>query len=256
MSTWATIAVGLVVGLIIGLTSVGGGSLMTPVLIGVFRLHPAAAVGTDLVYQSVTRLSGSAMHLQRHSVDTTVLRHLLTGSIAGSLAASTVLLLLPSLSFRAPVILGALALVLIVTAATVALEPLIRARRSGRPPATTTAPRRQVILAGALVGLAVGATSVGAGSLTMTALVLLCPSLCGRRLVGTDMAHSAVLLPLTAITSSTTHLADWRLCGLLLIGSVPGSLIGGRLSAAIPDRPLRLSMAGVLLYAGLRLLPA
>lgn len=250
------IAAGFGVGVLVGLTSVGGGSLMTPLLIGVFRLSPLAAVGTDLIYQSVTRFTGAVSHARRGTVDGFVFRRLALASIVGALLAAGVMHFLPSQAVRTTLVMTGLGMALMATACMLALEPIIRRYRGVDSEQGNRRPRgSMVLIVGLISGFTVGVTSVGAGALTMTALLILCPALGGRRLVATDLASSALMLPVAAASSAAIHFADLHMAVLLLIGSVPGALAGGRLSSMIPERPLRLSMAGVLLYTGFRLLP-
>jgi len=247
--------VGLGVGFLLGLTSLGGGSLLTPILILFLRVDPVMAVGSDLVYQAVTRVAGLTVHVRQQAVDRRILVRLAVGSVPGAITAGLLTHVLHAkLGDRA--VLTALGVALVLTAATIGLEPILRRQRERREPARLGRTRTGLtVAAGVLVGLCVGVTSVGAGSLAMCLVVLLYPHLTGRRLVGTDLAHGVILLPISAVVAFKAGHVDLALVAQLLVGSVPGVIVGSRLSARLPERPLRLTVAGMLLATGVRLLP-
>ncbi len=249
--------IGFLVGLLLGLTSLGGGSLLTPLLILVLRVDPLVAVGTDLVYQTVTRIAGLPLHLRQRTVDGRVLALLAAGSIPGTLLARLGVRWLHLRLGHDRLVLSALAVALVLAAAAIVLEPLLRRVRPANSTATGMSRARAGVTAagGLVVGFSVGLTSVGAGSFVMALLVLVHPRLTGHRLVGTDFAHGVVLLPIGAALAAGSGHVDLTLVGLLLAGSIPGVLIGSRASALVPERPLRLGVAGLLLLTGLRLLP-
>jgi uncharacterized membrane protein YfcA len=250
--------VGLVVGFLLGLTSLGGGSLLTPVLILVLRVHPVVAVGSDLVCQAATRLAGLPVHIRQGSIDRRLLTLVACGSVPGALTGSGLAASLhPNAGDR--VVLTALGVMLVVTALALAFEPLThrlrkRAHQKRQGATALRAWRRGgMVVGGFIIGVSVGLTSVGAGSLLVVLLVALSPGLSTRRLIGTDLAHGVVLLPLTGLLALGAGHVDLTLVGLLLIGSVPGVLLGSRASSRLPERPLRLTVAGMVLYTGLRL---
>lgn len=248
--------VGLGVGFLLGLTSLGGGSLLTPILILFLRVDPVIAVGSDLVYQAVTRVAGLTVHVRQQAVDRRILVRLAAGSVPGAITAGVLTHVLHAkLGDRA--VLSALGVALMLTAVTIGLEPVLRRQRDRGPePARLGRTRTTLtVAAGLLVGLCVGVTSVGAGSLAMCLVVLLYPHLTGRRLVGTDLAHGVILLPISAVIAFKSGHVDLGLVAQLLVGSVPGVIVGSRLSARLPERPLRLTVAGMLLATGVRLLP-
>ena len=242
-------------GFLLGLTSLGGGSLMTPILILFLRVNPVVAVGSDLVYQAVTRVAGVAVHVRQPAVDRRILARLAAGSVPGALLAGLLTRVWHAqLGDRAT--LGALGVALMLTALTIGLEPILRRQRSlGEPERIGRLRTGVTVASGLLVGLCVGVTSVGAGSLAMSLVVLIYPHLSGRRLVGTDLTHGVILLPISAIVAFKAGHVDLGLVAQLLIGSVPGVILGSRLSARLPERPLRLTVAGMLLATGVRLLP-
>jgi uncharacterized membrane protein YfcA len=249
------VLVGLGVGFLLGLTSLGGGSLLTPILILFLRVDPVIAVGSDLVYQAVTRVAGLTVHVRQQAVDRRILVRLAVGSVPGAIAAGVLIHALHA-KLGARATLSALGVALVLTALTIGLEPMLRRQRERGEPARLGRTRTLLtVAAGVLVGLCVGVTSVGAGSLAMCLVVLLYPHLTGRRLVGTDLAHGVILLPISAVVAAKSGHVDFVLVAQLLVGSVPGVILGSRLSARMPERPLRLTVAGMLLATGVRLLP-
>lgn len=255
-----TVGAGLAVGGLIGLTGIGGGSLLTPVLIFGFGQSPAVAVGTDLAFAATTRLVASAPHAPGRRVDWQVARRLALGSVPGALAVFGWLWLMPRSSLLADrVIVHALALMLLLTAGGLLLQtPLQRlglritaaalARTERRKPALTLA-------LGGLIGVAVTLTSVGAGALASVALLYLYPlRLSGDRLVATDIAYA---LPLTIVAAlghaALGHVNLVMLC-LLLVGSVPGALYAQRLRWRVPAAVFRPGIAALLATAAVWML--
>ncbi len=254
-AAWQVVLVGAGVGFLLGLTSLGGGSLLTPILILFLRVDPVLAVGSDLVYQAVTRVAGVAVHVRQQAVDRRILVRLAAGSVPGAILAGLLTHVLHAqLGERA--VLASLGVALMLTALTIGLEPVLRRRRAlGEPRRIGRLRTGLTVAAGLLVGLCVGVTSVGAGSLAMSLVVILYPHLSGRRLVGTDLTHGVILLPISAVVAVKAGHVDLGLVSQLLIGSIPGVVAGSRLSARLPERPLRLTVAGMLLATGVRLLP-
>jgi uncharacterized protein len=247
--------IGFVISFLLGLTSLGGGSLLTPILVLWVGINPSIAVGSDLVYQSITRLAGLPMHLRQRSVDWRVLRLLAAGSIPGTLIGG---LLLPRFHLglnNSRVVLTALGVALVLTALLIVFQPLIsrlRERNQGRPVRGREA---FTVAAGLFIGLSVAVTSVGAGSFAIVGLMLLYPTLNARRLVGTDFTHGVILLPISAALAAGTGRVDIGLVAQLLVGAIPGVILGSRASGLLPERPLRLAVAGLLMVTGVHLVP-
>jgi uncharacterized membrane protein YfcA len=248
-------SVGLGIGMLVGLTGVGGGSLMTPMLVLVFGIHPAVAVGTDLLQVSITKAAGSLVHGARNTIDWRIVRTLAAGSIPATVLT---LLLLSRIDLHSPAAQGIITDILGVSLIATATALLMRKRLIALTAGWTEAlpgPRRTLLTAtsGALVGFLVTMTSVGAGAIGTTVLILLYPRLPMPRLVGSDIAHA---VPLTLIAGAG-HWAlgsiDWSLLGSLLTGSIPGIIIGSYLSSMIPDFALRLILAGAMALAGSRM---
>jgi len=242
------------VGVLIGLTSMGGAALMAPFLILAVGLRPVTAVGTDLVYGAITKILGTWVHLKQGTVDLHVVRKLATGSLPGGLLGVLAVTLLPRFTHDAEYyVQKAIGALLVLVAV------LLLARMLVRFPAATLSPERLEflrehgsVLWGAVVGFCVGATSVGSGSLLAPFLMLLYPSKASK-VVGTDVCHAAVLVSVTAVAHATSGSVEWNLVPVLLTGSIPGVLLGSRLASCIPARPLRTGLAALLLLTGYRM---
>ncbi|MEO6092253.1 MAG: sulfite exporter TauE/SafE family protein [Novosphingobium sp.] len=243
---------GLLVGLLVGVTGVGGGSLMTPLLVLAFGFHPATAVGTDLLYASATKSVGTLVHGARGTVDWKIVRRLALGSIPATVV--TLLLLSRAgidIARTQHVITVTLGVALLATAvAMVARDRIIKFFASRFGVLSGNVAGRWTVALGAILGVLVSLSSVGAGALGMTVLLILYPQLPTNRLVGSDIAHA---VPLTLIAGAG-HWAmgsvDLGLLGSLLIGSIPGIIIGSLISTRIPDRVLRPILAATLAIVG------
>jgi uncharacterized membrane protein YfcA len=240
---------GFGVGLLVGMTGVGGGSLMTPLLILLFGIHPATAVGTDLLYASATKTGGSAAHGLARSIHWPAVIRLACGSIPASIVTLVVLWQLDfnEESSRSLVNL-VLCFALFLTAASLIFRRAIMQRYRGHfeqlDPVTAG---RATVLVGAALGMLVSISSVGAGAVGVTALLLLYPQLPMARIVGSDIAHAVPLTLVAGIGHWATGAIDWRLLGALLMGSLPGILIGSYCAHRIPETALRLVLAATLI---------
>jgi uncharacterized membrane protein YfcA len=250
---------GFLVGLIVGFTGVGGGALMTPLLVFVFGVAPTTAVGTDLLFASATKAVGVGVHGARGSVDWLVLRRLCMGSIPAAALTLVVLYAFPEGKSLTSLIMPALGIALVLTSLAMLLkQPLHRLGRHFR----TTMPERfkgaqpaLTVGAGAVLGVLVTLTSVGAGALGVVMLVYLYPfRLTPPKLVGTDIAHA---VPLTLV-AGLGHLGlgnvDFSLLGSLLAGSIPGIVIGSRLTSRMNHNYVRSAVALMLIFVGGRIL--
>ncbi len=246
---------GFAVGLLVGLTGVGGGSLMTPILIVLFGIHPATAVGTDLLYAAATKTAGSLVHGYNRTVDWRVVRRLATGSVPLTVLTIWVL---SRINMNGPaareVIAGVLTIALFVTAFTLVFRDRIVRRYAvhvGRLSERRTA--ELTVCVGAILGVLVSISSVGAGAIGVTALILLYPQLPTARIVGSDIAHA---VPLTLVAG----VGHWWLGSInldllvpLLLGSVPGIVLGSYTAARVPETALRLLLAGTLIVVATKL---
>jgi uncharacterized protein len=245
---------GLVVGFIVGLTGVGGGSLMTPLLVLLFGVHPATAVGTDLLYAGVTKSVGTAVHGRNGAVNWRIVGLLASGSIPAAAATLVVLRALgPRTDTASALISVVLGCALVVTAASILLRGRLVVFTTQ---AKDTPPVRQAVLTvltGVAIGILVSISSVGAGAIGVTALYLLYPRMPAKTIVGSDIAHA---VPLTLVAGSGYWLlgaVDWHMLTSLLVGSIPGIIAGSASAPRVPDRILRPILAAVLAIVGARL---
>lgn len=245
---WLHAAAGLLVGVLVGLTGVGGGSLMTPMLVLLFGVSPQTAVGTDLLYAAITKTTGSVIHGWRDTVEWTIVRRLAYGSIPAALLTLAALTYVGKIGTATEhVILLSLAGLLALTSVAVMfrsrmiilthdLDPL-------DPPFKVLA---GTTVLGAVIGVAVTISSVGAGAIGMTVLLMLYPRLPAVRIVGSDIAHAVPL----ALIAGTGHWligdVDVNLLVNLLLGSIPGVIVGSLLSTRASNKLLQPLLAIVL----------
>jgi uncharacterized membrane protein YfcA len=255
---WMYTLSGLLVGLVVGFTGVGGGSLMTPLLVLLFGISPVVAVGTDLLYAALTKSLGGWVHGRRGTVDWKVVCLLSLGSLPAALITVALLkYLAPDDKTLRSLVTGVLSAALLLTAAALLLKGRI-ARLARRSDGTVYQLHHRflpaaTIATGVIVGALVTLSSVGAGVLGTVALLFLYPRMQTAKVVGTDIVHA---VPLTAV-AGIGHLAlgtvDLALLGSLLLGSLPGIYIGSHLSAQVPEKVLRPVLASMLLVAGYRM---
>lgn len=247
---------GLFVGVLVGFTGVGGGSLMTPLLILLFGFHPVTAVGTDLLYASVTKTAGTAVHGFSGTVDWKIVRRLATGSVP---ATALTLLVLAYAGKRFDgtehVITFALGLALIATAISMVFrrQILVHFERIVDRLTPERVARLTVTL-GAALGVLVSLSSVGAGAIGMTVLLILYPKAPINRLVGSDIAHAVPLTLIAGLGHWAMGSVDFGLLASLLVGSIPGIIVGSLVSSRVPERILRPILAGTLAIVGGKLI--
>lgn len=251
---------GLLVGFVVGLTGMGGGALMTPILVVVFNIQPLAAVSSDLVASFFMRPVGALVHLRQGTVNRGLVKWLVLGSVPSAFAGVLILRAIGTGRHVQDVVQIVLGIALLVAAGAIVLKALMNLRQRARgehltvtdPFAITVRPLRTVLI-GALGGLVVGMTSVGSGSLIIVLLLFLYPKIRASQLVGTDLVQA---IPLVG-AASLGHLlfGDFRLALTmsLLVGSIPGVYLGARVSSRAPARLLRRVLAFVLLASGLKL---
>jgi len=243
------VALGFGVGLLVGLTGVGGGSLMTPLLILLFGIHPSTAVGTDLLYAAATKTGGSLVHGLSRSIHWRAVARLACGSIPASIVTLLVIrqLGLDTASQRSLVNL-VLCFALLLTATSLIFRKWIMDRyRTRMERVDERIVTIATVLTGAALGVLVSISSVGAGAVGVTALILLYPRLPMASIVGSDIAHA---VPLTLVAGAghwAVGAVDWHLMGVLLLGSLPGIMIGSYCSLRVPQGVLRVGLAVILI---------
>lgn len=252
MEPWVYTISGFVVGAIVGLTGVGGGSLMTPLLVLMFGVSPTTAVGTDLLYAAITKSGGAWVHATRGGVDWRLVRLLASGSIPTSLATiASIHLFAVDTAALGPLITHTLGVALLLTALSIVFRDNIRRWADQRLGfGIAGAPDYCVIITGAILGLLVTISSVGAGAVGVTALMLLAPALPTSRIVGSDIAHAVPLTLVAGLGHASTGSVDWMLLGSLIVGSLPGIWLGSHVSHRLPERALRALLASLLLLIG------
>lgn len=242
------VASGFGVGLLVGMTGVGGGSLMTPLLILLFGIHPSTAVGTDLLYAAATKTGGSVVHGWSRSVHWPAVLRLACGSIPAS--ALTLLVLwkldLRSDSERSLVNL-VLCFALLLTATSLIFRKALMERYRGRlERVDDRITAIATVVTGIVLGVLVSISSVGAGAVGVTVLLLLYPRLPMATIVGSDIAHAVPLTLVAGIGHWALGYVDWALMGVLLLGSLPGIIVGSLSATRVPETVLRLTLACVL----------
>ena len=248
------IVAGFIVGFLVGLTGVGGGSLMTPILLIFFHIKPALAVGTDLLYASVTKSVGIFVHGKLGNIDWRIVKLLAAGSVPASLATIIFLRTIDVDSTEAiATIKFSLGIALIVTSAAV----LLRTKLMNLLAKETLIPEKYVAASTVVLGIILGGlvtlTSVGAGALGVTALIVLYPHKKITTIVGSDIAHAVPLTLVAGLGHASLGTVDYNLLGTLLIGSIPGIYLGSHLSAKVAEHWIRVALAAILIYVGLKL---
>ena len=261
MHDLAFVFAGFFVGLVVGLTGVGGGSLMTPILIFGFGIKPYLAVGTDLLVAAGTKFGGAAALARARKIDWPVVALLSAGSIPAALITVFVLHRFgatdPAVQRVMTTTLGA---ALLLTAAAT-LYKAVKGKTAPREVspeqlAQATRPRHWAlpVLFGAAIGTLVSITSVGAGAIGVTVLMLLYPALPLPRIVAADIAYAVPLTLVAGLGHASIGSVDWGLLGLLLVGSVPGIWLGSHLGHKAPERFIRSLLSVLLAYAGAKLI--
>ena len=246
---------GFAVGALVGMTGVGGGSLMTPLLILLFGVHPATAVGTDLLYAAATKTGGSLVHGYARSIDWRVVRRLATGSVPATLVT---LAILSHFNLSGDAARNLITLVLSVALLATAFvlvfgEAIVAAYRARVAELDSHRTAVNTILVGLVLGVLVSISSVGAGAIGVIALIMLYPQLPMARIVGSDIAHA---VPLTLIAGTGHWMmgsVDWHIIGSLLAGSLPGIFVGSYFAIRVPERALRLVLATTLFVVASRI---
>jgi uncharacterized protein len=252
---WIAILSGFGVGAIVGLTGVGGGSLMTPLLLSVFKLNPAVAIGTDLWFAAITKTAGSISHHQSGHVNWRITRLLLAGSIPAVLATVALMHFTGITKGWASTLTFFLGIALLLTAITVAYKHVwqvvgLRLEKwipESRKPLLT-------VICGSILGVLVTLSSIGAGAIGVTMILLLYPRIKTHEIVGTDIAHAVPLTLVAGIGHAFLGHVNWGLLGALLIGSIPGIWLGAQLTRKLPEKIVRSLLCVTLVWAGLKVI--
>ncbi len=255
---WFFTLSGFFAGLVVGAVGVGGGALMTPLLILAFGVPPAMAVGTDLLYASLTKFSGSVVHGLQGTVEWRVVGLLSLGSLPATIAALLFLRLHVSDGHHLALVTStALGIGLILSALSVLAGSLLKARdRKEFASIEMRGGRRAVLtmLLGGALGILVTLSSVGAGAVGIVLLLLLYPRIEIPKVVGTDIAHAVPLTLVAGLGHASMGNVDYGILGSLLLGSIPGILLGSRMGSRIPEKILRSVLATILVFVGGRML--
>lgn len=251
------VASGFAVGVLVGMTGVGGGSLMTPLLTLLFGVHPAVAVGTDLAFASLTKGVGTFTHKMRGTVHWDIVRRLCIGALPAALLASIGLKHFGTLNQE----IGQLIRYTIATSVLLTVVALLFKRKmlawiTAHPERQLqgAALRNATIVSGAVLGVLVTVSSIGAGAIGATLLVMLYPRLTSAEVAGTDIAYAVPLTAIAAVGHWWLGSIDWTLLITLLVGSVPGITIGAYAARAVPERLLRGLLAVTLVAVAWKLL--
>jgi uncharacterized membrane protein YfcA len=248
------IIAGFVVGFLVGLTGVGGGSLMTPILLLFFHIKPAVAVGTDLLFASFTKSVGIFAHGKLGNINWNMVTLLAIGSLPASIAT---ILVLRTMDVESSSAIAAIKFWLGVALIITSIAVLLRSKLMALVAKDRWIPVQYVptltVLLGVILGSLVTLTSVGAGALGVTALIMLYPKEKITTIVGSDIAHAVPLTLVAGLGHATLGTINYSLLGTLLIGSIPGIYLGSHLSSKIAEHWVRIALACILIYVGLKL---
>lgn len=261
MHDLAFVLAGFFVGLVVGLTGVGGGSLMTPILIFFFGVKPYLAVGTDLLFAAFTKMGGTVRLARARIIDWRVVLHLSAGSLPAALITLWVLHELgPADAAVQALMTNTLGFALLLTAAATLYKAVLGKSAKAHPTASSyrdaSTPRHWSLpLAfGAIIGTLVTLTSVGAGAIGVTVLMILYPLLPLPRIVAADIAYAVPLTLVAGLGHASIGSVDWALLAKLLAGSLPGIWVGSHLMSRVPERAIRGVLSLLLAYAGSKLI--
>lgn len=249
---------GALTGFVVGLTGVGGGALMTPILLIFFGVSPTTAIATDLWFAAITKLVGARVHHTNGNIDWQVTKRLWLGSLPMALLI-VVIVSLGAQVAKVDWLTKAIGIVVLITAIGLLVAPKLvtyaRGRRIGQPERFKAAQPALTVMSGGLLGLCVALTSVGAGALGSVMLLYLYPlRMTPHRLVATDIVHAIPLAVVAGLGYLFAGMVDWWMLAGLLVGSIPTVLLGSLLAGRIPGRAVQLALALVLLAAGVKVL--
>jgi len=253
--SWEISFGGFVVGLLVGMTGMGGALVMTPMMIFLFGVNPTLAIGTDLVYASITKLFGAWQHWRQQTIDWTAVKLLSIGSVPGALLGVLTMMLLQAQFANA--VEGIVGKLLGATYLLIAIVMVWRMFARKKPVNVAgndmAPPRRKLITLGIFAGYIVGLTSVGSGTLFMAFLLMIYP-IAVAKLVGTDIVQAVLVTGVAGVAHLAAGNVDMGLVGMLLIGSIPGILIGSRLTTKIPEFAVRACLFVMIFLSGCKML--
>ncbi|WP_395823836.1 sulfite exporter TauE/SafE family protein [Collimonas sp.] len=248
---------GFAVGLLVGLTGVGGGSLMTPLLTLLFGIHPSVAVGTDLAFASLTKVAGTAAHRWRGTVRWDIVKRLSLGALPAAVATALILKYLGGISAEiGKIIRYAIAVSVLLTVIALLFKGKLQRWLNARPEKHLQGNNLALatVIAGVVLGVLVTMSSIGAGAVGATILVLLYPRLSPAEVAGTDIAYAVPLTAIAALGHWWLGSIDWILLGSLLLGSIPGITLGSLAARAVPEKFLRGLLAVTLTTVAVKLI--
>lgn len=251
---WDVSLGGFVVGLLVGLTGMGGALVMTPMMIFLFGVNPTVAVGTDLLYSSITKIFGAWQHWRQKTIDWPAVKMLSTGSVPGALAGVLSMLALQHYyAMSVQTIVGRLLGITYLLIAVVMVWRMIR-KPAPVPEGTEVVPdRKKMVALGLVAGFVVGLTSVGSGTLFMAVLILIYP-IATARLVGTDIVQAVLVTGVAGLAHFFIGNVNFTMVGQLLLGSIPGILIGSRMTTKVPDLAVRTCLLLMICLSGYKML--
>jgi uncharacterized membrane protein YfcA len=252
---WKLSLAGLLVGLLVGMTGMGGGSLMTPLLVLVFGFKPTVAIGTDIVHGAIFKSFGAVQHRRLGHVHAHMVAWMLLGSAPFSIVGVSLAWWLrehygAGYEDTAKLILG---IALVLCGAGFLVKSFLHSAPEDKPLILTRRNKQLAFATGVVGGFVVGLTSVGSGTLFGLVILIAFP-LTAAKIVGTDIFHAALLLWVAGVGHMAIGTVDFHATGWLLIGSIPGVLIGGRLTVSLPDKALRIALASTLTLSGIKLI--
>ncbi|MEW4267076.1 sulfite exporter TauE/SafE family protein [Priestia aryabhattai] len=247
------IIIGFLVGGLVGLTGVGGASLLTPFLI-FFGIHPTMAIGTDFAYNAITKMFSAFQHIRQKTVNFQLVKYLAIGSLPSAIVANLTFYYFFSHYYNENLMILFLGFVLIIISA-IALIQLIFIRKINSPWRLKhiTEKRTITIIAGIIIGAVVGITSIGAGSL-FALFILFFYNLKSSEVVGTDVVHAFFLVSITGLLMAGYGHIDYGLTGNLLVGSIPGTIIGSKLTKKLSSSIIRVLIILIILVSGIKLI--
>jgi uncharacterized membrane protein YfcA len=250
---WRLTLAGLVVGTLAGISGIGGGSLLAPILILLFGVKAAVAVGTDLLYSVPMKALAAYTHLRQGTVDRRVILMLCLGGVPGAIVGLLVFAYLRAHIGEAALertLRHAIGIVILCAAAATLVVHILLQRIKPQPRPRTAA----TVTIGAVVGFLVALTSIGSGSITLPLLLLVLPAVPLRQLIGSEIVFAAVMIPVAAVGHVAFANVDWMMAFSLMLGAVPGAYLGARLCVRLGENTLRPAVIGVLAFAGFKLL--